>query len=100
MIEDFASDNVKYLEIRTTPRPLKDGTTRREYILGLLSELEFHKKTRNDIIVKLLFSIDRGGEVVDASEMIEIVKQLKKEGCTDIVGIDFSGNPIKGSLMF
>ena len=34
VLEDFQSDGVIYAELRTTPRPLPDGTTKLDYMVG------------------------------------------------------------------
>jgi adenosine deaminase len=36
VFEDFANDGVLYCELRSTPRALHDGTSKRDYILHLL----------------------------------------------------------------
>ena len=49
VLEDFRADGIIYAELRTTPRPLSDGTTK----LGYMVSKSFSKKvflmlSRND----------------------------------------------------
>jgi adenosine deaminase len=93
----------RYLEIRTTPRPLSDGTSRRGYIEALVEEVNLHQMNREKkIIVRLLLSVDRGADVTSAEDMLQIVSGLIENGEKSlndiIVGLDFSGNPSKNSF--
>lgn len=116
--------NVRYAELRTTPRPLPDGTTRREYIENVLQvfrEFEADQacapckvsdsackpchggdtyKGPPTLIPRLLLSVDRGKSVEEAMEVAELAVQLRgeEEWRTYVVGMDFSGNPTKGSF--
>ncbi|CAI5704770.1 unnamed protein product [Peronospora effusa] len=65
VVEDFAAENVKYLELRSTPRDLpRDGASRADYV----------------------------DEVVSALEECNARRDLNIENCRLIVGIDLSGN--------
>ena len=93
---DFMNDGVIYAELRSTPRPLADGTTKRAYIEKLVSLTEDHNRHHgHDMLVRLIISIDRGSNLQEAEDTLSIVKSLMKSTDT-IVGIDFSGNPISG----
>lgn len=123
-LEDMRRHNVRYAELRTTPRPLPDGTTRREYIENVLQvfrEFEADQacapckvsdsackpchggdtyKGPPTLIPRLLLSVDRGKSVEEAMEVAELAVQLRgeEEWRTYVVGMDFSGNPTKGSF--
>jgi adenosine deaminase len=100
VLEDFANDNCVYLELRTTPRTIYDKEnnnivlSKKDYIETVLNELkEFEKQ--NQMIVRLILSIDRTKGLIDAKDTIETLKCLNSEF---IVGVDFSGNPTVSSL--
>lgn len=116
--------NVRYAELRTTPRPLPDGASRREYIenvLRVFREFETdqaslpcevsdgacipcHGEDTNKglprLIPRLLLSVDRGKNVQEAMVVAELAVQLRteEEWRPYVVGVDFSGNPTKGSF--
>ncbi len=121
MIIDYSRQNTVYLEIRTTPRILADGTTMKEYVELLVKEVYnhnlklkkgFEKTDQNanstnpysSMLVKLILSVDRGRKSNEAFEIIELahtlayypVGILTPEREKVIVGIDFSGNPQGG----
>jgi adenosine deaminase len=121
MIEDYKNENTQYLEIRTTPRALMDGTTMREYVELLVQiiyehnqemRVIFHNHTdtalrqrSHPMLVKLILSVDRGRKSMEGNDIIELAQSLAyfPSGPTDsdvrekvIVGIDFSGNPLGG----
>lgn len=111
--------NVRYAELRTTPRPLPDGASRREYIenvLRVFREFETDQAVSDgtckpchgedtdkglpELIPRLLLSIDRGKSVQEAMAVAELAVQLRseEEWRPYVVGVDFSGNPTKGSF--
>lgn len=106
MIEDFTKENVIYMEIRTTPRSLPDGTTAPEYIRLITEAIAAHnaKKDRK-MLVKLILSVDRGRSFEDGMQVIPLLKQFAhisgtsgSDGEKVIVGVDFSGNPLGGKF--
>lgn len=112
--------NVRYAELRTTPRPLRDGTTRREYIetvLRVLRDFDTSKAYYSDehpcktgetakegepspLIPRLLLSVDRARSVEEAMEVVELAIELRAEDewAKYVVGVDLSGNPTKGAF--
>lgn len=123
-LEDMRRHNVRYAELRTTPRPLPDGATRRKYIetvLQVFREFETDQacapckvsdgadkpchggdtdKGLPMLIPRLLLSVDRGKSVQEAIEVAELAVRLRgeEEWRKYVVGVDFSGNPTKGSF--
>jgi adenosine deaminase len=107
-MEDYMNDNVIYLEIRTTPRSLPDGTNDRQYIALLKSLISKHNDMygSHKMLVKLILSIDRSKSVSYAMETLQIVNsiglypsqqhQQQQQDAKLIVGLDFSGNPLGG----
>ena len=95
VLEDFAADNVQYLELRTTPRALDDADAE-GYIRVVIRELEeFQFKPGNTMRVRLLLSIDRTGSLEKALETVQLAAKFRQ---AYVVGVDFSGNPTKGSF--
>ncbi|OWZ24185.1 Adenosine deaminase [Phytophthora megakarya] len=94
-VEDFAAENVKYLELRSTPRDLpQDGATRADYVDEVVSALEeCHARQDLDIEVRLLLSINRNQSLYLAEDTVDMALERKNEhNCPFIVGIDLSGN--------
>jgi len=94
VIRDFAKDNVKYLELRSTPREnAKTHMTKTGYIETTLAVVEKMNKEDLDIVVNLLVSINRAQSKEAAMENIKLAAQYYGKG---VAGIDFSGNPTIG----
>lgn len=94
VIAEFEADQVKYLELRTTPREeLLTGMTRRSYVQTVLSAIKDSKKKNLDIDVRLLLSIDRKSTVQVAWETVFMASELAADSDRIVIGIDFSGNP-------
>uniref|UniRef100_A0A7N0SWC9 Adenosine deaminase domain-containing protein n=1 Tax=Kalanchoe fedtschenkoi TaxID=63787 RepID=A0A7N0SWC9_KALFE len=120
VVEDFAAENVVYLELRTTPKrnELK-GMSKRSYVdavlLGLrsvehvdvvltnafsngkisaVSSPAKNGSTRKRIYVGLLLSIDRRETTASAMETVKLALEMRELG---IVGIDLSGDPRLGN---
>ncbi|CAI5744660.1 unnamed protein product [Peronospora destructor] len=94
-VEDFAAENVKYLELRSTPRDLpRDGASRADYVDEVVSALEECNARRDlDIEVRLLLSINRNQSLHLAQDTVSMALERKhKQNCLLIVGIDLSGN--------
>lgn len=93
VLQDFSADNVIYLELRTTPRRLPaDGTTKAGYLRLISSIIKEHNRVSGGkMLVRLLVSIDRSKSVAENEELLTL---LQDDVNDDIVGIDFSGNPL------
>ncbi|XP_020594005.1 adenosine deaminase-like protein [Phalaenopsis equestris] len=121
VIEDFAAEEVVYLELRTTPKSNEaKGMTKRSYMKAVVNGLRsvetvdvsfinFNGKTENfcesmqkssktcmetkKIYVRLLLSIDRRETMAAAMETVSLALEMREFG---VVGIDLSGNPVVG----
>ncbi|XP_029643691.1 adenosine deaminase-like protein [Octopus sinensis] len=94
VIHDFCKDNVKYLELRTTPRAeISTGMTRRSYVDSVLAAIKDCKTENIDIDVRLLLSIDRKTNTDIAQEIVSIATELQQNSDGIVLGIDFSGDP-------
>ncbi|KAL8461378.1 hypothetical protein ACS0TY_032743 [Phlomoides rotata] len=95
VIEDFAADNVVYLELRTTPKKNESkGMSKRSYMEAVLEGIRSVKSI--EIYVRLLLSIDRRETAEAAMETVELALELRDFG---VVGIDLSGNPTIGEWL-
>ncbi|RYH24036.1 hypothetical protein EON65_17120 [archaeon] len=98
MIQDYKALNAIYLEIRTTPRSLPDGTSIAGY-LQLVTQIiaEYNTGSPEDMLVKLIVSIDRSKKYSDAVDLMQLIQKYTYVGEEKvIVGVDFSGNPLGG----
>ncbi|XP_051124730.1 N6-mAMP deaminase [Andrographis paniculata] len=121
VIEDFAAENVVYLELRTTPKRNDcKGMSKRSYVEAVLEgirsvnsvEVDLSDEVVNPdtatshvvgdisngeaskkVYVRLLLSIDRRETAEAAMETVKLALELRNMG---IVGIDLSGNPVVG----
>lgn len=100
VLEDFSNENCVYLELRTTPRNIVDVNTnevvctKKEY-LDTVIEVVQEFESKNEMIVRLLVSVDRTRGLKDALDTVEMCNLYKNDY---VVGIDFSGNPKVGSF--
>ncbi|KAL6657118.1 hypothetical protein ACP70R_004898 [Stipagrostis hirtigluma subsp. patula] len=122
VVEDFAAENVVYLEIRTTPKNNEaKGMTKRSYMNAVIKGLKaveavdvvsFDSNLRTNetltctpmigldgetkkkkIYVRLLLSIDRRETTSAALDTVNLAMEMKGQG---VIGIDLSGNPVVG----
>lgn len=111
VVEDFAAENVVYLELRTTPKRNDSiGMSKRSYMEAVLEGLRSVSSNSLDInlssndtakcvagtkkiYVRLLLSIDRRESTAAAMETVKLALEMKDTG---VIGIDLSGNPTVG----
>ncbi|CAH1790085.1 unnamed protein product [Owenia fusiformis] len=94
IIHEFAEDNVKYVELRTTPRAVPDtGMTKELYLESVLKAIADCEKEDLDIIVKLILAIDRRSDVNIANETVDLAVKYKQISNGKVIGIDLSGDP-------
>ncbi|TGZ63969.1 hypothetical protein CRM22_006604 [Opisthorchis felineus] len=97
VVEEFASDGVIYLELRTTVRRLP---TCRAYLDAVLRGLSNASSiTRGKIDARLLLSVDRARGLDDAWMAVDLLKEYAPSWPELLVGIELSGNPKIGSLL-
>ncbi|KAG0187350.1 hypothetical protein DFQ28_006485 [Apophysomyces sp. BC1034] len=93
VIDEFAKDGVQYLELRTTPRQnIETGMTKQSYLAAVLSAVN---QPRDDIIVRLIVSIDRRNTLEQAHEVVDLALQFRADG---VVGIDLCGDVLAGNF--
>ncbi|KYQ55069.1 Adenosine deaminase-like protein, partial [Trachymyrmex zeteki] len=93
VIKEFHEDNVIYLELRSTPRAVKDVMTKTEYLQAIIKAIEASKSEFPQILVKLLVSINRKQGYEPAEENINLAIQFMEKHPEHVVGIDLSGDP-------
>ncbi|KAK8387139.1 hypothetical protein O3P69_018063 [Scylla paramamosain] len=99
VIQEFAADNVKYLELRTTPKNIPNKMTKKEYMDTVL-EATVEAMKKSNIRVCLLLSIDRARGVEDAWSTLQLAKEYLTHDVFGplVCGLDVSGNPHSGDL--
>jgi len=98
VIRRFAVDNVKYLELRTTPRDDGSNMTKESYVNTVLTAIEETMSSNDlDIDVRLILSINRKESVKEAFRTVNLAIEHKQMNST-VVGIDISGNPHLGDI--
>jgi len=105
VLADYMAENTIYLELRTTPRTLADGSTPEMYVEMLVGLIEEHNVRFGDVmLVKLILSIDRASRFKDAVVISELagdyrfISNTTEYPVKTIVGLDFSGNPTGGKF--
>ncbi|XP_012251017.2 adenosine deaminase-like protein isoform X2 [Athalia rosae] len=97
VIREFHDDNVIYLELRSTPRAIQGGMSKKEYIEAIIDAIRASEVSYPKIMVKFLISVDRKRGYKDARENIQLGIELRKKYAKYVVGIDLSGDPTKES---
>jgi adenosine deaminase len=97
LIADFAEDNVRYMEIRTTPRAFQ-GSSIHDYCAAVINVLVACEKRWPTITVRLIISVDRSGTPEAAMDIVKLAASLQ-ESSKWVVGVDFGGNPHKNSFV-
>ncbi|XP_062856117.1 adenosine deaminase-like protein [Trichomycterus rosablanca] len=97
VIQEFAADGVKYLELRSTPRQeTKTGLTKRKYIETVIEAINQCKQEQVDIDVRFLVAVDRRNGPEVAMEMVKLAEDFMLSSDGVVVGLDLSGDPTVG----
>lgn len=94
IIEDFAKQNTRYLELRSTPKAFK-GTTARQYIDAVVEVME-HCESEFPIKVRFIASFNRQSGVEAAMATLGLIDEIRSPY---IVGVELSGDP-RGDCKF
>ncbi|KAH7113848.1 hypothetical protein B0J11DRAFT_445987 [Dendryphion nanum] len=97
VLQDFQSDGVVYLELRTTPRSTPDqSASKDQYVNTVLGVLRKHNdRLSSTMQAFLILSIDRRNTPAEAKEVVDLAIKYQKSG---VVGIDLCGNPAVGDV--
>lgn len=99
MLSDFSSDNVKYVELRSTPRATPH-MTKAQYMESVLRAIhEVNQDETKDIVAKYLPSIDRRNPVKMAEETLELAIRYHESHPDLLIGIDLSGDARVGDAL-
>jgi len=94
VVKEFAADNVKYLELRTTPRDVPaTGMTKSSQIASVVAAINAAVSSDEDIIVRLLLAVDRRMSVADVDETLKLAASYASQSDGVVVGLDLSGDP-------
>lgn len=94
MIHEFCDDNVRYLELRSTPREVTEtGMTKELYVDAVLRAIRDCEAENLDIKVKLLLAIDRRNGVQVGHDTVKLAQKFRESHTDLVVGIDLSGDP-------
>jgi len=95
VVKEFAADNVKYLELRTTPRDVPaTRMTKSSYVASVVAAINAAVSLEKDIIVRLLLAIDRRMSPADVEETLKLAESYASQSDGVVVGLDLSGNPV------
>jgi len=121
-LEDFANENVAYLELRSGPKCLlfdslssehTEVCTKRRYVESIVDIMKEFEKKENDryqeektgigfcrlpLIPRLLISVDRSGTLDQALENISLAVELFQSGNLYVVGVELGGNPTRNDF--
>ncbi|RXK40387.1 hypothetical protein M231_02370 [Tremella mesenterica] len=96
VLETFQSDNVIYLELRTTPRSLRPHSA--SEVISAISQQIQEWNVSQLMWTGLILSIDRSKHSIsEAWGILNLALDLRSRGYP-IVGLDLGGNPIKGDV--
>lgn len=97
MIEDYAKQNTRYLEIRSTPKQIGEIESKEQYIRTVVEAIqEMESATMRTAYV---VSINRQLPVEQAKDSIDLLIKLREEDETFrkyLVGLELSGDPRLG----
>ncbi|XP_065189392.1 adenosine deaminase-like protein [Sycon ciliatum] len=95
VVQDFADDNCRYLELRSTPRAVPDtGMTKESYVAAILHAIQESESEQSNskCIVRVILSIDRRQSVAEAMDTVLLAQRhMQQSGL--VLGIDLSGDP-------
>ncbi|KAG7473461.1 hypothetical protein MATL_G00096120 [Megalops atlanticus] len=97
VIEEFAADGVRYLELRSTPREeTRTGLTKRKYVETVIEAIRQCKEEGVDIEVRFLVAVDRRNGPEVAAETVKLAEDFMTSNDGVVVGLDLSGDPTVG----
>lgn len=98
VIQEFRNENVIYLELRTTPR-CEETMSKQAYIETVVEAIDnCDQQVKDDILVKLILSIDRRHEKVISQQALNLFIEMRNKYPNIIKGIDLCGNPNEGEF--
>uniref|UniRef100_A0A4W4HD95 Adenosine deaminase domain-containing protein n=1 Tax=Electrophorus electricus TaxID=8005 RepID=A0A4W4HD95_ELEEL len=94
VVREFATDGVKYLELRSTPREeAKSGLSKTRYVETIIEAIRQSKQDEVDIDVRFLVSVDRRNGPRVAMETVKLAEDFMLSSDGLVLGLDLSGDP-------
>ncbi|KDD74608.1 hypothetical protein H632_c1187p1, partial [Helicosporidium sp. ATCC 50920] len=97
----FAADNVCYVELRTTPRALRDGSSAEAYLEAVLEAMRGAEGATTPcglpLLSRLVVSVDRARGSAAAEAAVRLALACRRRHGDWVAGLDLSGDPTKGS---
>lgn len=75
VIDEFAQENVIYLELRTTPRS-EEGMTTEVYVESVIKAIQ---DSKDNIIVKLILSLNRSHSIEICEKNLDLILNMKSK---------------------
>jgi len=101
VVKEFAADNVKYLELRTTLRDVPaTRMTKASHIASVVAAINAAVAAEKDIVVRLLLAVDRRMGQADVDETLKLAEAYASQSDGVVVGLDFSGDPVVCNCVF
>ena len=94
VLQDFQSDGVAYLELRTIPRTCSD-LSKEGYVSTVLHCIRAFNENNDKLHTNLILSVDRKHTAAEAFEVIDLAIKFRAQG---VVGVDLCGNPLRGDV--
>lgn len=98
VLDDFQSDAVVHLELRTTPRAIPSANiTNARYIDIVLSCISAHNASQppSGMHTSLILSVDRRNSLQEALHVVDLAVARRAQG---VVGLDLCGDPARGPV--
>ncbi|XP_048828990.1 adenosine deaminase-like protein isoform X1 [Brienomyrus brachyistius] len=97
VIQEFAEDGVRYLELRSTPRAdANTGLTKGRYVESIIEAIRQCKEEDVDTEVRFLVAVDRRNGAEVAMETVKLAEDYMLASDGLVVGMDLSGDPNVG----
>lgn len=101
VVKEFAADNVRYLELRTTPRDVPaTRMTKSSHIASVVAAINAAVAAEKNIVVRLLLAIDRQMCPADVDETLKLAEAYGCHSDGIVVGLDLSGDPAVCNCVF
>ncbi|KAF4341042.1 adenosine deaminase [Fusarium beomiforme] len=89
VLNDFLSDGVCYLELRTTPRKTPQLSVE-QYISTLVHTISSFESQNPQLHTRLILAVDRRHTTEQAASILELALKYRDQG---VVGLDLCGDP-------
>ena len=95
VLQDFETDGVIYLELRTTPRAIPSANISKDRYIQTILDCIKAKNGSSIMKTNLILSIDRRNDLSTALAVVDLAVKYLSQG---VVGIDLCGDPAVGDV--